>query len=85
MMSQYKIFVSVFWFLKLRLLRRNEDSFVRVLINVISQTNYKFSFINHFLHKSESLITVLVNKNWNELSLCKEVVEVHDDDSWHIV
>jgi len=31
------------------------------------------------------LIAVFVNENWNELLLCKEVVEVYDDNSWHIV
>jgi len=47
-MSQYKIFVSVFWLLKLKLLRKNEDLFVKMLINIISQTNHKSSSVNHF-------------------------------------
>ena len=38
-----------------------------------------------YFHKNELLIAVLVSENWNELLLYKEVVEVHDDDSWHVV
>ncbi len=47
-MSQYKIFMLIFWFLKLKLLKKNENSFMRVLTDVISQINYRFSFVSHF-------------------------------------
>ena len=46
---------------------------------------YRSFFYQLFLHKNKSLITVLVSKNWDELLLYKEVVEVHNDDSWHVV
>jgi len=45
--SQYKIFVSVFWLLKLRLLRKNEDSLTKVLTNIISQINYRSFSVSH--------------------------------------
>ncbi len=47
--SQYKIFASVFWFLKLRLLRKNEskNSLINILTTKTSTTFYKSSFINH--------------------------------------
>jgi len=47
-MSQYKIFVFDFWFLKSRLLKRNVNLLAKMLIDVISQTNYRFSSVSHF-------------------------------------
>ena len=47
-MSQYKIFMLSFWLLKLRLLRENENSLMKVLIDVISQINHRFSSVSHF-------------------------------------
>ncbi len=49
--SQYKIFMSVFWFLKLRLLRENEskNSLISILTAKTSITFYRSSFISHFL------------------------------------
>jgi len=58
--SQYKIFVLIFWLLKSRLLRKNEDSLVKMLTDVISQINYKSSSVsylcirvNHWLQFSQ--------------------------------
>ncbi len=49
--SQYKIFVLIFWLLKLRLLRRNaaKNSLTEVLTVKTSIIFYRFSFINHLL------------------------------------
>jgi len=46
--SQYKIFVLVFWFLKLKLLKENENSLMKMLINVILQTNHRSFSVSHF-------------------------------------
>jgi len=46
--NQYKIFMSDFWLLKSRLLKENEDSLMKMLTDMISQINHKFSFVNHF-------------------------------------
>ena len=48
MVSQYKIFTSVFWLLKLRLLRENENLLTKVLTDVISQINHRFSSVSYF-------------------------------------
>jgi len=47
--SQYKIFISVFWFLKLRLLKRNEskNSLINILIAKTSTTFYRSSSISY--------------------------------------
>jgi len=49
--SQYKIFVSVFWFLKLRLLRKNEpeNSLISMLTAKTLTTFYRSSFISYLL------------------------------------
>jgi len=67
-MSQYKIFMSVFWFLKLKLLRKNEDSFVKMLIDIISQTNHKFS--------SVSYLCIRMN-HWSQFSQIKIEMSHH--------
>ncbi len=47
--SQYKVFMSVFWLSKLRLLRKNmtENSLTEVLTAETSTTFYRSSFISH--------------------------------------
>jgi len=47
-MNQYKIFMLIFWFLKSKLLKENENSFVRVLTDIISQINHRFFSVNYF-------------------------------------
>ncbi len=51
--SQYKVFTSVFWFLKSRLLRKNEskNSLISILTAKTSITFYRSSFISHLLMK----------------------------------
>ncbi len=47
--SQYKIFMLIFWFLKLRLLKKNEseNSLISMLTTEISTTFYRSSSISH--------------------------------------
>jgi len=47
-MNQYKIFISVFWFLKSKLLKENENSLIKMLIKIISQTNHRSSSVSYF-------------------------------------
>ena len=49
--SQYKVFTSVFWFLKSRLLRRNEskNSLISMLIAETLTTFYRSFFISYLL------------------------------------
>ncbi len=49
--SQYKIFASIFWFLKLRLLRKNEskNSLISILTVKTSTTFYRSFFISYLL------------------------------------